>query len=179
MSLEHDSALRKILNDHLRLGKDQKPHLNSIDRLWKSDADMTSRKTFPTHLTASAILLRGSDVLMIEHKALSMWLFPGGHMEAGEWPHETAARELREETGHSASLYDMVPIDIDCHVIPENGKKVEPEHFHIDFRYLFMEFEKVAPSDSREITDMKWVLYDAIPSRYLRIAKAIAAKIER
>jgi hypothetical protein len=42
MSLEHDSALRKILNEHLRLGRDLTPHLNSIDRLWKSDADMTS-----------------------------------------------------------------------------------------------------------------------------------------
>ena len=29
-----------------------------------------------------------------------------------------------------------LPFDIDCHLVPANAKKGEPEHYHIDFRYL-------------------------------------------
>ena len=36
--------------------------------------------------------------LVVQHKA-GHWAFPKGHPEAGELPHETAERELREETG--------------------------------------------------------------------------------
>jgi len=32
----------------------------------------------------------------------------------------------------------MIPIDIDTHYIPENKKKDERQHFHHDFRYIFI-----------------------------------------
>lgn len=45
-------------------------------------------------------------VLVICHRHGGHWAFPKGHVEAGENEHETALRELREETGMEAVLQD-------------------------------------------------------------------------
>ena len=58
-----------------------------------------------------------------------------------------ALRELKEETGKSASDFTyialdpkkpLVPFNIDSHHIPENPKKQEDAHLHHDFGYLFV-----------------------------------------
>lgn len=41
---------------------------------------------------------KGPEVLLIRHNA-GHWAFPKGHVEAGETETQTAAREIREETG--------------------------------------------------------------------------------
>ena len=50
-------------------------------------------------LTAGGILIHQGKVLLIKHKKLNMWLSPGGHVDEGELPHQTAEREFLEETG--------------------------------------------------------------------------------
>jgi 8-oxo-dGTP diphosphatase len=53
---------------------------------------------------ASIVVLGRDRVLMVERARapfLGLWSFPGGHVEPGETPEETARRELREETGLS------------------------------------------------------------------------------
>lgn len=137
--------------------------LAAIDRLWRSDADMTARSTFPAHVTASAVLLQDGKVLMVEHLTLGKLLFPGGHIDAGEMPHAAAARELLEETGLTAQLQDMSPIDFDVHEIPENRKKNEPAHMHIDLRYLFVSPSGDLLANPGEISAVSWVSLDALP----------------
>jgi len=39
------------------------------------------------------------DVLLVDHRNARLWLPPGGHVEPGEHPALTAARELAEELG--------------------------------------------------------------------------------
>lgn len=39
------------------------------------------------------------DVLLVDHRNARLWLPPGGHVEPGEHPAATAARELGEELG--------------------------------------------------------------------------------
>jgi ADP-ribose pyrophosphatase YjhB (NUDIX family) len=61
-------------------------------------------KTGPaeTRQGASAVILRGSQVLLVERgraPAVGLWSFPGGHVEPGETAHQAALREVREETG--------------------------------------------------------------------------------
>ena len=43
-------------------------------------------------------------LLVCEHGGY--WVFPKGHMEAGESEHETALREVKEETGLDVTLVD-------------------------------------------------------------------------
>jgi hypothetical protein len=59
--------------------------------------------------------------------------------------YNNAKREAIEETGiENIELFNwhndnnFIPIDIDTHYIPENPKKQEKEHFHHDFRYIFI-----------------------------------------
>lgn len=56
------------------------------------------------HYTASAIVLDDDRVLLIQHRALGLWLYPGGHVEPGEDPARAAVREVLDETGIQAEI---------------------------------------------------------------------------
>lgn len=103
---------------------------------------IVGRGEFRGHVTAGALLLRPDGrVLLVEHKALGKWLFPGGHLEdEDETLMRAALRELAEETGIAPGLVtpvSPVPLHIDIHPIPANPAKSEPDHQHFDFRFLF------------------------------------------
>ncbi|MFP4515115.1 MAG: NUDIX hydrolase [Parcubacteria group bacterium] len=51
------------------------------------------------HFTASALIVENNKVLLVYHKKLDVWLYPGGHIEENENPDETLLREVKEETG--------------------------------------------------------------------------------
>ncbi len=48
----------------------------------------------------------GVKVLLVKNKNGKYWSFPKGHMEKGESEHQTAAREIKEETGLTVCFYD-------------------------------------------------------------------------
>ena len=86
------------------------------------------RHTLPGHVTASGIMVVKRKLLMIFHPFIKKWLQPGGHVEADETPVEAAHRELFEETGINGRLHEwhaknLMPIDINVHVIPANPAK--------------------------------------------------------
>ncbi len=64
---------------------------------------MTERRAFSVAVYAR----RGDQVLVIEHRRLRTWLPIGGELEPGETPTEAAVRELREETGLSATFHRL------------------------------------------------------------------------
>ena len=61
-------------------------------------------------LGVSVSVWRQGKVLLVERvkPPKGMWAFPGGHVELGETLAEAAQRELREETGLTASLHGLV-----------------------------------------------------------------------
>jgi 8-oxo-dGTP pyrophosphatase MutT (NUDIX family) len=67
--------------------------------------------------TARVILAGPGDRVLLFRHALPApwsrdgWLTPGGGIDPGETPVETAVRELREETGHALSLERAVAFD--------------------------------------------------------------------
>jgi len=70
--------------------------------------------------TAAGILIHENKVLLVKHKKLKIWLNPGGHIEAGELPHEAAQREFLEETGVFVKAYSpgKTLSDIDSEYLP-------------------------------------------------------------
>jgi len=96
-----------------------------------------SRSTKAGHITASGLVIRDGKALLIFHPFIQSWLQPGGHIDDGETPIQAAIREVYEETGLICELDPeyIEPIDIDLHEIPENSKKGEGTHLHIDLLY--------------------------------------------
>jgi hypothetical protein len=72
-------------------------------RLLSQGGDFASRRNFPMHVTAGALLVRGTEILLVEHRAYGIVLQPGGHVEPDDVTLAGAAeRELVEETGIDA-----------------------------------------------------------------------------
>jgi 8-oxo-dGTP pyrophosphatase MutT (NUDIX family) len=138
------------------------------------------------HLTGSAIVVSaGADrVLLLHHRKLDRWLQPGGHADPGETLGEDVAlREAREETGIEGLLLHPTaprPLDVDVHAIPARGP--EPDHNHLDLRYLV-----IAPRDAAlvpaeaETRELRWVPWDEVealrPDHGLRRALAKAKAV--
>ena len=78
-------------------------------------------------------------------------------------------REAKEETWLSdLEIFswhkenNFIPIDVDTHYTSENKRKEEAEHFHHDFRYIFiyswdLENTKI---QEQEIKWLKWIDFD-------------------
>ncbi|MGW1177025.1 NUDIX hydrolase [Kitasatospora sp. NPDC002543] len=141
-------------------------------------ADLTSRKEFRGHVTAGAVLVNDRrEALFVRHRALDRWLTPGGHLEPGDTTLVGAAlRELAEETGvRVEGLAADGPVHIDVHAIPANPAKGEPEHRHIDVRFLFRTggTDPVA-LQADEVTGYAWRPVEGIADGTLR-ARVLAA----
>ena len=62
-------------------------------------------------------------ILLVEHEkgGRRYWLVPGGGVEMGETLHESAAREMLEETGYRV---DIGPLQIVCEAIDPGGRHI-------------------------------------------------------
>jgi 8-oxo-dGTP pyrophosphatase MutT (NUDIX family) len=87
----------------------------------------------PEHVTGSAVVVGPRGTVLHMHKRLHRWLQPGGHVEPGEGPWDTALRESREETGlevaHPAGGPRLIHVDV-------HG--AAKGHTHLDLRYLLV-----------------------------------------
>lgn len=123
------------------------------------------------HITASGLVVDNKKVLLIFHPFIKRWFQPGGHIDDGESPADAAIREVYEETGLVCVLdsEDPEPIDIDVHEIPENPKKGEDAHLHIDLLYYL----RVSRQEkSAEDIACAWIPFEQIESN--RIERALA-----
>ncbi|MCD4705746.1 NUDIX domain-containing protein [bacterium] len=96
------------------------------------------------HFTASALIIDNNKVLLVYHKKLDVWLYPGGHVEKNENPDETLIREVKEETGLDVKIisnkdddlsdekFDVVSLHIPYAVLCE----LVGDHYHNDLIYL-------------------------------------------
>lgn len=57
------------------------------------------------------------------------WTLPGGGMELGEQPAQTALREVREETGHTVQLEDLLGVS-SFYIAPELRQTAAQGHLH-------------------------------------------------
>jgi len=134
-------------------------------------SDPYARATKAGHITASGLVIKDEKVLLIFHPYIKQWFQPGGHIDDGESPIEAAIREVYEETGCICELdfENQDPIDIDIHEIPENLKKGEGAHLHIDllYRLKVLRYEQ-----SVEDIKFRWFSFDDVES--IRIQRALS-----
>ena len=72
---------------------------------------------FPTDLTVSALVENDNKYLIVEESSTGLVVInqPGGHIEAGESPEETAIRETLEETACEIVTRELVGVYLWIH----------------------------------------------------------------
>lgn len=128
-------------------------------------------------LGVSASVWREGKVLLVERAKPpgGIWAFPGGHVEPGERLEAAAARELREETGMTASFRGLVGL---YDVIRRDAAGLLSVHYVIAcYLGVAEEGEPVAASDAAAVT---WADPDRLGGFALapNMANAIAAARE-
>lgn len=164
----------KILDAYLSLFPEEKERQSRLLAYLQThnDKEVIDWNNFDGHLVAGGFIYAKEEhkFLVLYHKDLKMSLYPGGHINDDEKnPLQAAKREIEEETGLT-DLYqlkisenELVPIDIDTHLIKTNERLNLPEHYHFDFRYLFT-VEKISEIkiDVVEISGFSWVSIDEL-----------------
>lgn len=132
-----------------------------------NDDCITDWNNFDGHIVASGFVYAEKDhkFLVLYHNDLKTYLYPGGHIDNNDInPLDTAKREIEEETGLMNLKQiiigndKLIPIDIDTHIIEYNKRLNLPQHYHFDFRYLFI-IDKIedVKIDVDELSNYKWI----------------------
>ena len=103
------------------------------------------------HHSAGGLVVRGSEVLLIEPRA-GRWQLPKGHVEPGEAPEQTAVREVREETGVQARVLAPLP-SIDYTYEVDRRIRVTKR---VDYYLMAYVGGSEHDSDPREVIAARW-----------------------
>lgn len=123
--------------------------------------DALVRSCLDGHLTAAAVLLdaAGERFLLTHHKKLDRWLQLGGHADGDGNLARVALKEGLEESGIEGLVVDPRPVDVDVHTIPVRTRSdgtVEPEHLHLDVRFVVRAPAGASYAVSEESHDLGW-----------------------
>ncbi len=119
--------------------------------------DAHSRACLEGHLTASALVVDAARAraLLTHHRKLGRWLQLGGHCDGDANLPSVALREAREESGIEGLRVVPVPVDLDVHPIP--ARPGEPEHLHLDTRFVVLAPPGAEPRANHESHELAWV----------------------
>lgn len=130
-------TLDELLNRYLPVYEEEQKAKENMLHFLRTHPDCFERSCIPGHFTGSAWLLNKEQThaLLLHHKKLNKWLQLGGHCDGDSDVLAVAIREAQEESG----IMGIAPLstgifDIDIHTIP--ARKEEPEHLHLDVRFL-------------------------------------------
>lgn len=139
--------------------------LNVLDN---SEIKKEDKKLLKKSMTASVYVVNNNRVLLHKHKKYNA-LFPlGGKVNEDEVPHETAQREVYEESGLEIELYNrdgkldlgrVVQLYNPMHMLLENiGHEVE----NIDFIYFAKAYSNEVRPQKVESNEIYWFTKDEI-----------------
>lgn len=129
-----------------------------------------ARCCMPAHITTSAVVLSPdhSACLLLMHRKIGEWVYPGGHAD-GDWHLlRSALRECFEETGleevrvvlsdskslQRGGIAALTPWSVERFLIRPHGEV--PEHLHYDFVYVFEALNTHVQHNAEESSDIRW-----------------------
>lgn len=163
------NTILNILSDYLLLFPEEKDRQNKLLEFLHNhnNKEITDWNNFEGHIVAGGFIYAKKEhkFLVLYHKDLQIFLYPGGHINNDdETPLKASRREIYEETGLDnlkvlkVSDTELTPIDIDTHIVKYNERLNLPEHYHFDFRYLFT-IDRIfeIEIDKEELSSYKWI----------------------
>jgi 8-oxo-dGTP pyrophosphatase MutT (NUDIX family) len=156
----HRAPVLKLLRAHAARVLD--PHESAMTaemiRFAETQADCLRRTCGPGHFTGSAWIVSPDRrrTLLTHHHKLDKWLQLGGHADGDGDLLAVALREAHEESGLtrlrpvSAAIFDC-----DRHLIP--ARKTDPQHYHLDLRFMIEADPDEPLVISSESKDLAWV----------------------
>ena len=185
--------LINLLNSYLILFPEESERQKILIEYLESheEDEMIDWNNFDGHIVASGFIYAKEEnkFLVLYHNDLKMFLYPGGHVDSDDVNTLFAAkREILEETGINnleqlkVSDNELIPIDIDTHIIGYNERLNLPEHYHFDFRYLFV-VKRIQDikTDVEEMSGYKWISLDELTNdtNYGRVTTKIKKLIPK
>lgn len=170
MSDAPSTPLQRLLASHVPTDDKEREDLARMRHFAAVLPRPFSREQAPAHFTGSAVVVdpSGGRVVLVHHGKLKRWLQPGGHAEAADGGdmEVSALREAREETGCRVHPHPAAPrpLDVDVHTIP--ARRDEPEHHHLDVRFLVVaENPEALAHDPAESFGAQWLPWDEALAR--------------
>ena len=173
-------AILDLLDDHRPRTWDAGERL-MVDRTRAfvvAHPDCLRRTCLTGHLTASAWIVdpARSRALLTHHAILDRWFQLGGHADGQADLAAAALREATEESGLTRlHLVSPALFDLDRHWIP--ARRLEPGHWHHDFRFLVEADPNEPLVVSSESKDLAWLGLDEILQR--NSSASITRMVER
>jgi len=116
--------------------------------------------TPPKHLVSYFAVVDGENLLLVDHKNAQLWLPSGGHVEPGEHPRETVARELFEELGFKAAHEIGPPLMITA----SETVGLTAGHTDVSLWYVVHgDRSQELQYDKQEFNDVRWFKFSEIP----------------
>ena len=163
---------RKLLLDLLteyknsnRMTPEELPMFEHTLKFVQEEPNCFERTNLYGHVTGSAFMINatGDKTLLMHHKKLDIWVQLGGHADGDHDVARVAQKEAEEESGMlDFTLLSPNIFDLDVHVIP--ARKLEPEHFHFDIRFVFQAAPGAMPIQNEESNEIKWVPLNEVAS---------------
>lgn len=118
--------------------------------------------TPPKHLVSYFAVVDGDHVLLVDHKNAQRWLPTGGHVEPGEHPRETVARELGEELGLHISVESVFP---PLFVTVTETVGISSGHTDVSLWYVVRgNRSQTIEFDDGEFNSFRWFHFSEVPT---------------
>jgi ADP-ribose pyrophosphatase YjhB (NUDIX family) len=155
---------------------------------WLEATDDVFRRVKPAtpdrHLVSYVAILDSADgsSLLVDHINAGLWLPPGGHVEPGEHPAETARRETREELAVEPVFVEDLARPSFITVTRTTGA----DRGHLDVSLWFLlagQRDMLLTIDRTEFTEARWWTPDEVlaadPARFDPHYKRFMTKVRR
>ena len=139
---DNEKSLYDQIHDHIPFDEQEAQDKETILAFLKCFDNALTRQNVFGHICASAFVLSadGQKALMLHHRIMNDYIYPGGHADGESDLYTVALREVEEETGLivepviGKKIFSIQAAPVKGHV--KKGKFVSA-HNHYDVLYLF------------------------------------------